>query len=63
MTTERAINQTSQTGRTATHDAPRSFLFVNETVYMVVSLSNHKVQVFRPEKLQDPYTVDLRCSK
>ena len=26
MTTERAINQTSQTGRTATHDAPRSFL-------------------------------------
>ena len=28
MTTERAINQTSQTARTATHDAPRSFLFV-----------------------------------
>ena len=27
MTTERAINQISPTGRTATHDAPWSFLF------------------------------------
>ena len=35
---------------------------MNETVYMIVSLSNQKCRFSKPEQLQDPYIVRLRSS-
>ena len=54
MTTERAINQTSQTGRTATHDAPRSFL-------SIIMISNAEIQLNKSHAVGEPYKSGPPC--
>ena len=37
--------------------------FFNETVYMIVPSLNQTCRCSRPEQLQDPHIVDMRCLK
>ena len=51
MTTERAINQISRTGRTATHDALWSFLFVFDGIVLIVHAVNKTEDFIRLDGL------------